>query len=244
MICNKSKPLLDFYYRKDSEKYNNKCKDCIKEYKKNWHINNKELNNARSKEYYENNKEESSRQSKEYAKTHRSEISLNKKNYYENNKDRIKEYNKKYRNEEDRERKRQKRRIWVNNKIKNVPSFRLKLNVSRHISLGLKASGGSKMGKSVLEFLPYSFEQLKQHLESLFEPWMTWSNWGKYNPATWNDNDQSNWTWQIDHIIPHSTFQYTSMDDENFQKCWALSNLRPLSAKQNFLDGVKRARHN
>lgn len=27
------------------------------------------------------------------------------------------------------------------------------------------------------------------------------------------------------------------MEDENFKKCWALSNLRPLSAKQNVLDG-------
>lgn len=40
-----------------------------------------------------------------------------------------------------------------------------------------------------------------------------------------------------------NSLPYTSMEDENFQKCWALSNLRPLSAKQNNSDGVRRIRH-
>jgi 5-methylcytosine-specific restriction endonuclease McrA len=44
---------------------------------------------------------------------------------------------------------------------------------------------------------------------------------------------------QIDHIIPHSTFKYISMDDDSFTRCWALENLRPLSSKQNNLKGNK-----
>ena len=31
--------------------------------------------------------------------------------------------------------------------------------------------------------------------------------------------------------------------DDNFKKCWALENLRPLSSKQNLLDGSTRVRH-
>jgi hypothetical protein len=72
---------------------------------------------------------------------------------------------------------------------------------------------------------------------------MTWSNWGNYSRETWDDKDISTWTWQIDHIVPHSNFNYTSMEDENFRKCWALLNLRPLSAKQNNIDGANRIRH-
>jgi len=30
------------------------------------------------------------------------------------------------------------------------------------------------------------------------------------------------------------------MEDENFKKCWALENLRPLSAKQNIIEGNRR----
>ena len=87
-------------------------------------------------------------------------------------------------------------------------------------------------------------DELKSHLEQQFESWMNWKNYGKYNKNTWNDNDQLTWTWQIDHIIPHSTFNYESMEDEEFKKCWSLDNLRPYSSKQNFLDGVMRVRHN
>ena len=64
-----------------------------------------------------------------------------------------------------------------------------------------------------------------------------------YNKNMWNNNDPQTWTWQIDHIIPHSTFKYTSMEDDNFKKCWALENLRPYSSKQNFFDGVQKTRH-
>lgn len=40
-------------------------------------------------------------------------------------------------------------------------------------------------------------------------------------------------TWQIDHIIPQSHLLFETLDDENFLKCWALENLRPLDAKEN-----------
>lgn len=72
---------------------------------------------------------------------------------------------------------------------------------------------------------------------------MTWNNYGKYNKKNWNDNNQSTWTWQLDHIIPQSDLQYSTMIDDNFKKCWDLNNLRPLSSKQNLLDGVNKLRH-
>lgn len=113
---------------------------------------------------------------------------------------------------------------------------RLRMFISSRIWFGLKSTSSSKNNKSCLDFLGYSIQDLKQHLERQFEPWMTWENWGKYYPKTFDENP----TWQIDHIIPHSHFSYTSMEDEQFQKCWSLSNLRPLSAKQNVIDGNRR----
>lgn len=86
-------------------------------------------------------------------------------------------------------------------------------------------------------------DELKEHLEKQFECWMNWKNYGKYDSKVWIENDSSTWTWQIDHIIPQSTFKYTSMENEEFKKCWELNNLRPLSSKQNFMDGVLRVRH-
>ena len=69
---------------------------------------------------------------------------------------------------------------------------------------------------------------------------MTWDNHGNYNKQLWNDNDQLTWTWQLDHIIPQSDLLYISMSEDNFKKCWALSNLRPYSAKQNLLDSNRK----
>jgi len=41
----------------------------------------------------------------------------------------------------------------------------------------------------------------------------------------------------IDHIRPISSFKYTSADDEDFKKCWALSNLQWLPADVNMSKG-------
>lgn len=136
-----------------------------------------------------------------------------------------------------------KRNKYIKNKKENNISFKLRINVSCAIAGALKRKGASKQGKSILNYLSYSFEDLKNHLESLFEPWMNWSNWGLYNATSWDDDNSVTWTWQIDHIIPQSDLLYLSLGDENFKKVWALANLRPLSAKQNCLDGCTKIRH-
>lgn len=107
------------------------------------------------------------------------------------------------------------------------------------------ALNGNKSNFSILKYLPYSINELKDHIESQFESWMTWDNWGKYNSNTWNDNDSSTWVWNIDHIIPQAHLLYSSMEDDNFKKCWALDNLRPYSAKKNVINGskIRRKKH-
>lgn len=91
----------------------------------------------------------------------------------------------------------------------------------------------------IYDYLPYTIQELKQHLEAQFEPWMTWLNCGVYNKKIWNDQDQITWRWQIDHIIPQSKFIFNSIRDESFLKCWSLSNLKPLSSKNNILKNKK-----
>lgn len=143
------------------------------------------------------------------------------KAYRANNNDKLKEQ-------------RQKKRKEPKNKIRH--------SISSSILKSLKLRNKRKNG-SISDYLSYSIDELVQHIESQFESWMTWKNQGVYNPNTWDDNDSSTWVWNIDHIIPHSDFEYESMEDEEFKKCWALSNLRPYSAKQNIIDGTRRVRH-
>ena len=117
---------------------------------------------------------------------------------------------------------------------------RLKVRQARHPELKLRgvirsrvwaALKGSKDGASVLDFLPYSLQDLKLHLESKFEDWMTWDNWG---PAGIKN------TWQIDHIVPQCMFPYINMDSPDFLLCWSLDNLRPLDSVRNFQEGSRK----
>jgi len=131
--------------------------------------------------------------------------------------------------------------------------FKLRLNFSGSIRDSLTRRYSSKKGESCMKYLDYTIDQLKTHLESLFSSeenldkdgkvWMNWENHGRYNKYTWNDDDPSTWKWQIDHIKPQADFNFTSMENPEFKECWALSNLRPLSAKQNIREGSKRIRH-
>lgn len=118
-------------------------------------------------------------------------------------------------------------------------SFRLRRCVKASVLAGLKRENKRKNGESISKYLPYTIDELKRYLESKFEPWMSWGNHGVYLVDKWDDNDPSTWTWQIDHIVPQIELPYDSMEHENFKKCWALENLRPLNSKTNILRRYK-----
>lgn len=70
----------------------------------------------------------------------------------------------------------------------------------------------------------WSIDELMRHLEVLFEPGMSFDNYGE---------------WDVDHIVPLSRIPYTGEADPRFMEAWALSNLAPLWAPDN---GSKHAR--
>ena len=194
-----------------------------------------------SKEYWVSHKEERALYQKEYVANNKDIVRSKKKEYDTSRYPLIKEekavYDKEYR-------KNNKNVINSNrkNRRKKDPAYRLRHYVSGRIRKIIKQLGGTKNG-SCMKYLEYSFIQLKEHIEKQFEPWMNWDNHGVYDLNTWQDGDHATWTWSLDHIIPQADLPYTSMTDDNFKTCWALDNLRPLSAKQNFSDGISRVRH-
>lgn len=119
---------------------------------------------------------------------------------------------------------------WDKIKRKTDVSYRLRRNVMHAIVASIRNYSFSnnkteRLTKAIFDHLPYTSEELKSHIESLWEPWMNWGNYGKY--------DSEQLTWQIDHIIPQSKLTYDSMDHSNFIKCWNLSNLQPLETIAN-----------
>lgn len=98
--------------------------------------------------------------------------------------------------------------------------------INRRMSAGINGSlRGRKGGKSWQSLVPYSLADLMTHLERQFLPGMGWAN---------------RKDWDLDHIVPLSSFTFTSPDDPEFRAAWALTNLRPLWAKDNIRKSAKR----
>jgi hypothetical protein len=197
---------------------------CSKHYWKQRYSSDADKKKEYQKTHYVENRDAILARTTQYGLEHKEQRKIISRRYYLLHKDEIK----------------QKKR--AGNKIRRAtnPAYRLRCIVSLAVWKMLNSNDVSKNGKSVLQFLDYSMKELREYLKNQFEPWMTWDNYGRYDPKTWNDNDPSTWTWNIDHIVPQSKLPYYSMSDSNFKKCWALSNLRPFSAKQNFLDNDRK----
>lgn len=187
----------------------------------------------------------------EYRKENRAKLNKQKCEYYAKNKDKLRKYKTEWIEKNPdaylkyylTQKQKGNRKEYQKNKYKNNIDYKIKVFISTKIYRTLKSQNVSKNRNKTLDYLQYSLKDLKKHLEAQFENWMTWKNHGKYIANNWDDNNPLTWTWQIDHIVPQTDLPYKSMDDENFKKCWALENLRPLNAKQNVLDGVTRKRH-
>lgn len=242
ITCGKEKKEIEenFYWRNDNKKFGNKCKVCVEKDAKQYRQKNKEEISKYQKQYQQEHKEEISEYQKQYKQDYKEEIREYKLEYYQENKEEILEDKKKYNKEHKDE-----RNEYQRNRRKNDPIYKLHKDMSRAIYNNLKDNNLTKNNKTTNELLPYTMEELKEHLENhhQIEDWMRdkngnldWSKRGKYNPETHEDNP----TWQIDHEIPKSKFNIEKKGDEEFQKCWGLDNLRPYCAKKNIKEGNRR----
>ena len=95
------------------------------------------------------------------------------------------------------------------------PDFRMINNIRSAMYSALNKKG--KPGHTE-DLIGCPIYELQSYLELLFQPGMTWNNYGKYG-------------WEIDHIIPLSYFDHT--DPEQQKRAWHYTNLQPLWAKDN-----------
>jgi hypothetical protein len=94
--------------------------------------------------------------------------------------------------------------------------------VAELIRGGLRRNGQSNTVESLLG---YSISELRDHLEKQFTKGMSWEKYmaGKIH---------------IDHIVPQSAFDLS--DEKEWMACWAMTNLRPMWAKDNLAKTDKR----
>ena len=243
--CNKILSYSRNYTLSLSIKENWKCKNCCSKRKPTFtpeeaKQRNKESNKKSDKKYYQKNKEKKKIYDKEYKQ--KLEIKLHYKEYYKQKtvkkkkniymkeycsrpeiKIKISKYRKEYKKRLETI---QKKRDYVNDKRKD-PLIKLYHNFSTNIRSSLKRYTKHTIRKNGIKWeniVGYTVQELKKHLENLFQPGMSWNNYGN---------------WHIDHIIPKSFFEYKSMNDVEFKYCWSLNNLQPLWAKDNLKKGDK-----
>jgi len=109
-------------------------------------------------------------------------------------------------------------------KMSNDKLYRLKHIISNIIRDAIKRKGYSKRYKSA-DILGCTISEFKIYLESKFEDWMTWENYG--NPL--DGIYEVNKTWDIDHIIPLNN----ALTEEDIIKLSNYTNLQPLCSYYN-----------
>lgn len=107
------------------------------------------------------------------------------------------------------------RPLWAKKGSYTLPKYRLSNNIRTGIYKSFRTGRGGRWESRV----GYKLDELREHLQSQFTEGMSWSNYGQ---------------WHIDHIKTIASLNFSSYDDEDFKKCWALSNLRPLWARDNW----------
>ncbi len=250
--CLKLLPIGDFHKDKThNDGLRSVCKQCSSEAKSKRYQENKQYYIDKAKEWGKRNPERLRETKRKWR--NRPENKVKRRGYYQKNKEyyiikakewqaknpsKTKEIRKKalakYRNKPDFKTK--SKEGWQHYRINSPEKYkqkyqranakrastiqgRLRSAISSRIIAQLSKSPGVKNYKSKFENIGWTIEQLKSHLEAQFQPGMTWENYGD---------------WHIDHKIPHSYFCYNSIYDEEFKKCWALDNLQPMWAEENW----------
>ncbi len=114
-----------------------------------------------------------------------------------------------------REKNKEKRKIFDKERNKQLytdPIHRIKKNQQRRLQRALQKINKTKQ-YGTLKYIGCTSEELRQHIESQFEPGMTWKNYGFYG-------------WHIDHIIPQASFNFS--DEKQIEECMNYKNLQPL----------------
>jgi hypothetical protein len=200
---------LKEYYRN----YNKKRKETLSDEEI---LRRKEITKQRNKQYKETNKELLKNKRKVYISNNQDKIKESWDKYYSNNKETLlikrKEWDKKNPDY---------KKTYKNNRRKTDSLYRLTENIRNLIRSSIKRKNLNKNTKSE-QILGCTFEEFKQHLEGLFEPWMNWDNYGLYNGT-------EKYGWDIDHIIPVSS----GLNEQEITALNHYTNLKPLCSKIN-----------
>ena len=231
--CKLNKPLSDYANCKRG-KYNKqpKCKKCNKSYREdnsdrittylnNYYQENKEDLIVKNTKRVQDNYEAVQEYKKKWYLENKEEIVEKAKVRYEDNKEDIQRYKKEYYqiNKDTLIKKSTKRR---EERRKTDKLFDLKLNISNTIRTAIQKR--YTKSRTTKDIIGCSMEDFKNYIESQFESWMNWDNYGNVCETL-----QPNCSWDLDHIIPVSSAE--TEEEVYLLNHW--SNFQPLCSYKN-----------
>lgn len=195
-----------------AKKYSMEHKEKISKRKREWYQANRWMILKQSKIWRDNNREHYNEYQNKYYLEHKGEEAERNKKYYQEHKEERAEYSRKYHQEHKEE-----SRIYQSNKLKTDLKCNLNNKISGSIYKSLKKNKGGKHWETLVG---YGLDDLKRHLKKTMPKGYTWE-------------DCMEGRLHIDHKIPISAFNFDKTEHTDFQRCWALSNLQLLPAKEN-----------
>jgi len=163
--CKVDKEITEFF--KDKQRKGGlypSCKECGKEYHKEYNKKNKDKIIEHKKEYYKKNKNKINKSNKEYYEENKDKVAERVKEYYKENKYKIIERQNEY----------------VKNRRLSDPLYKMKSNLRSRTYKAFKHKGYSKKTKTQ-EMLGVDWEITKKHIERQFTNGMNWSNQGDWH---------------------------------------------------------------
>lgn len=181
----------------------------------------KSCRSAVSRAAYQSNVEIRKANSRADYRANKEARSAKAKEWRARNQEKMAQYRQKWRSE-NRDAERAAYNVAMSVKCASSGEFRMHRAISRALWGVLR---GDKAGTKWQEIVGYGDDTLRSHIERQFSRGMTWENYGE---------------WHVDHIVPVSFFLSSGADADIMRRCWALSNLRPLWAKDNLTKHARR----
>ena len=204
--CEESKSIADFYKNKDGKHgVSYLCKACDNKRRQAAHIANPSQKRESGAKWQKDNPDK---------------VKASRQKWRAENKDKKRESDAEWRARNPEKAKAKARRASA--KSRSTAAGKIKDSVSVAVRGALAKS--AKRGAKTFDLLGYSVADLSAHLESLFQPGMSWENYGRGG-------------WSIDHKIPQAAFNFSDPGHPDFKRCWALSNLQPMWEAENWAKG-------